>query len=99
MVAELERQPGTIGIADGDGLPVVDLYHRHPPMVDEHAVETAVVDGHPPASLESQHHMRARHQWMCDAHVGAQVATDDNVMAGRESTVRPVRSNGEGGRH
>ncbi|KEP43774.1 ABC superfamily ATP binding cassette transporter, ABC domain protein [Mycobacterium kansasii] len=35
---------------------------------------------------------------MRDAHVGAQVAADYHVMAGRESTCRPVVANSQRGR-
>jgi hypothetical protein len=91
---DLETQQRTIGIADVEGLTVVQVDRRDLPVVDVHPVEAAVVDGHPPALVEPQHKVCARDQRVCDADVGAKIATDDNVVARREGSGGPVVSNG-----
>ena len=98
MASDLERQSRPVRVADVDGLPVADVHRGHPAVLDEHAVEAAVVDRRPAAVVEAQHHMGARHQRMCDADVGSQVATDDHVMARREGSLRSVCPNGQRGR-
>jgi hypothetical protein len=61
--------------------------------VDEHAVQGAVVDGHPAAMVEPQHQMGARNQRVGDSHVGTEVAANHDVMPCGESTLRPVVPN------
>ena len=77
MPPHLEDQSRAVGVADVDLLPVLDIHDRHPASVDEHPVETAVVDGDPPALIEPQHQMRAGDQGMGDAHIGAEDAAHD----------------------
>ena len=79
-------------------LAVLDIDGGHPASVDEHPVEAAVVDGDPPALIEPQHQMRAGDQGMGDADIGAEVAADDDVVAGREVAGRSVVPNGQRGR-
>ena len=78
--------------------PSSDVDRRHPAAVDEHAVQRAVVDRQPAALIEAQHQMGARDQRVGDADVGAEVAADDHIVAGREGAFRPVVPNGQRGR-
>ena len=71
-----EGQQRSFGIADVDALAVVEVDHRDPPAIGEGPVQRAVVDREPPALIEAQQQVGARYQWMGDAHVGAQVASD-----------------------
>ena len=98
MAADLEGQLRTVGVADVEALTVVDVDDGHPPAVDVHPVEAAVVDGDPPALVEPQHQVGAGDQRMCDTDVGAQVTADDDVVARREGSGRPVVPNGQRGR-
>jgi hypothetical protein len=91
---DLETQLRAIGIADVEALTVLQVNGWDLPVVDVHPVEAAVVDGDPPALVEPQHKVCARDQRVCDPDVGAKVAADDNVVARRESSGRPVVANG-----
>nr|WP_286178277.1 hypothetical protein [Arthrobacter sp. SLBN-53] len=81
MAADLEGQLRAVGIADVELLAVGDVQRGDPLTVDVHAVEAAVVDGDPAALIEAQHQVRARDQRVGDTYIGAQVATDDDVIA------------------
>ena len=96
--SDLESQLRTIGVADVETLTVVQIDRGDLPVVDVHPVEAAVVDGDPPALVETQHEVRARDQRMCDADIGAKIASDDYVVARRKGSGRPVISNGQRGR-
>ena len=95
---DLETQLRPIGIADVEVLTVLQVDRGHAPVVDVHPVEAAVVDGDPPALVEPQHKVCARDQWMCDTDVGAEVTSDNDVVARRKGSGRPVISNGQRGR-
>lgn len=86
LPAHLEGELGPVRVADVDVQTVMDVDGRHPAAVDEHAVETAVVDGDPPALIEAQDEVCAGDQWVCDANVGAEIATDDDIVASGEGT-------------
>src|SRR5258705_2671771 len=98
MAADLERQARTVGIADVDLLAVRNVDCGHPPPVCVHAVEAAVVEGDPAALVEPQHQVGARDQRVGDADVGAEVATDHDIVAWREGARRAVVPNGQRGR-
>jgi len=87
VASELERQLRPIGIADVDGLTVVDVDHRRAAAVDEGPVQRTVVDGLPAALIETQQQMRPGDEGMGDAHVGAQIAPDDDVVTRCERTL------------
>ena len=95
MAADVEGQQRTVGVTEMDLLTVDDVDSRHPSSVDEDAVERTVVDGEPSALLESQHQMGARDQRVGDADVGAQVSTDDDVVAGRKGPCGTVVPHGQ----
>ena len=97
VMSDFEGDPRTVGLADIDGLAVLDVEHGDPLAVDEDPVHRIVVDRNPPALIESQQHVRAGDQGMRYAQVCAQVASDDHVAARREVTFRSVGSNGEHG--
>ena len=59
----------------------------HPATVDEHPGRRTVVDRYPFAAIESQHQMRAGDQRMGNPHVGAQVGSNDHVLACRETAL------------
>ena len=82
--AELESQPRPVRITDVDDLPVADVYRQHLTPVNEHSIERAVVDRHPLAVFEAQHHMCPRHQRMGQANIGSQITSDHHVMTRRE---------------
>ncbi len=84
MTADLESQARAVGIADVDLLAVLNVDAGYPAAIDVQAVEAAVVDRDPAALIEPQHHMGARDQRVGDANVGAEVAADHDVVAGRE---------------
>ena len=84
MAAHLEGQLRPVWIADVELLTVLDVDGGHPAPVDEHPVEAAVVDRDPAALVEPQHQVRSRDQRMGDAHIGAEVAADDDIITGRE---------------
>jgi hypothetical protein len=98
VVTDLESKPRPVGVADVDGLAVVDVDHRHPTPVDVGSVQRTVVDGEPTPLLEAQHQVRTRDEWMSDAHVGAQIAPDYHVMACGEGALRSVVSDCQHGR-
>jgi hypothetical protein len=62
----------------------MDVGGRHPAAVDEHAVEAAVVDGNPSALVEPQQEVCPGDQGVRDANVGAEVASDDDIVASGE---------------
>ena len=95
MLAHLEGQQRAVGITDVDLGAVVDVDDGHPPAVDEHPVERAVVDREPAALVEAQHEVCAGDQRMGDADIGAQVPADDHVVAGCESAGGPVITHGQ----
>jgi hypothetical protein len=76
-----------IGIADVDRLTVVDVDHRRSTAVDESAVQRTVVDGQPAALVETQQQVSPGDQGMGDAHVGAEIASNDDVVTRCESTL------------
>jgi hypothetical protein len=81
MTADLEGQGRTVGIADIDGLAVLDIDDGHPAVPDEHPVEAAVIDGAPSALVKPKQQVGAGDQGVCDADVSAKVAPDDDVVA------------------
>jgi hypothetical protein len=87
VASDLETQLRPIGIADVDGLAVVDVDHRRSTAVDECPVQRTVVDGLPAALVETQQQVRPGDQGVGDTHVGAQIASDDDVVTRRESTL------------
>jgi len=87
VASDLESQLRPIGIADVDGLTVVDVDHRRSATVDESPVQRTVVDGLPAALVETQQQVRPGDQGMGDAHVGAKIAPDDDVVTRCESTL------------
>ena len=87
VASDLESQLRPIGIADVDGLAVVDVDHRHAAPVDVGAVQRAVVDGQPAALVEAQQQVCPGDQRMCDAHVGAQIAANHDVVTCGEGTL------------
>jgi hypothetical protein len=87
VAADLEIQLRPIGIADVDGLTVVDVDHRDAAPVDVGSVQRAVVDGQPAALIETQQQMCPRDQRMRDAHVGAKIASDHHVVTRCKSTL------------
>ena len=96
-MSQLERHLRTIRIADIDPLPVTDVNRRHPLVIDEDAIEAAVVDRDPATLIESQHEVRSGHQGMGDAHVGPQVPPNDDIMARRKSALSTVGADGDSG--
>lgn len=78
-----QTQP--VGITDVDALAVVNVDQRCSLTVDESTVPRAVVDRHPPALIETQQQMRAGDQGMRDTHIGAEVTSNDHIMACREA--------------
>jgi hypothetical protein len=76
-----------IGIADIDGLTVVDVDHRDAAPIDVGPVQRTVVDGQPAPLIETQQQMRPGDQRMRDAHVGAEIASDHHVVTRCEGTL------------
>jgi hypothetical protein len=97
-MTNLECKLWPVGVADVDGLAVVDVDYRHPTPVDVGAVQRTVVDCEPAPLLEAKQQMGARDERMGDAHVGAQVASDNHVMTRGESALRSVVADGQHGR-
>jgi len=87
VASELETQLGPIGIANVDGLTVVNVDHRRSTAVDESPVQRTVVDGQPTALVETQQQVGPGDQGMGDAHVGAEIASDDDIVTRCESTL------------
>jgi hypothetical protein len=71
VASDLESQLRPIGIADIDGLTVVDVDHRRPAPVDVGSVQRTIVDGQPAALIETQQQVCPGDQRMRDAYVGA----------------------------
>jgi hypothetical protein len=73
VVPDLERQPGPVGIAEIDALPIADVNRWDPAIVDENPVQAAVVERHPSALIliEAQDDVRPRYQRIGDADVCA----------------------------
>ncbi|OBK28678.1 hypothetical protein A5659_05565 [Mycobacterium sp. 1165196.3] len=88
MAADVKRQQRPVRVADVEGLPVVDLDHRHPPAVDESAVERTVVDRQPLALVEAQQQVGTRNQRVGDTHVRSQIAPDYYIVARCEGAFR-----------
>jgi hypothetical protein len=93
LLIELEGQPRPTGVADVDALAVEDVDHRRAVAVQVSPVHRSVVDGLPPALVETQNQVSARDSWIDDANVGAQVAPDDDVVTGGEGALGPVMAN------
>jgi hypothetical protein len=62
----------------------MDVDHRSAVAVDERPVHRAVVDGNPLGLFESQDQVRARNPRVGDPDIGAQVASDDDVVTRHE---------------
>jgi hypothetical protein len=97
MAADLEPQQWPVRVADVNLLAVGDVSGGHPAAIEVHPVETAVVNGDPPALLEPQHQVGPGDQRVGDADVGAQIPADDDVVAGCESAWGSVVPNGQRG--
>ncbi|OBG67696.1 hypothetical protein A5704_09140 [Mycobacterium sp. E735] len=82
MPPDLEHQLRPVRVPDVEALTVVDVDDRHPPAVHESAVERTVVDRQPPALVEAQQQVRAGDERVGDAHVGAQIPPDHDVVTG-----------------
>jgi hypothetical protein len=98
VAPDLERQPRTVGIADVQAEPIGDVNRRDALIVDIHAVEAAVVDGHPTTLIEAQHQVCSGDQRVGDADVGAQIAPNHHVVTWGEGAGRPVVLDGQRGR-
>jgi hypothetical protein len=96
--SHLETQLRPVGVANVDDLTVVDVDHRHPAPIDVSPVQRPVVDSQPAALFEAQQQMSTRNQWMCDAHIGAEITSDDHVVARGKGTLRSVVPNCQHGR-
>jgi hypothetical protein len=92
-MSDLEGQARPVGLSDVDALAIADVDHRYTATVDVDPITRAVVDRHPPALIESEQQMGARDRRVRDAHVGAQVASNDDLVACRETALRPVAMN------
>ncbi len=97
-MADLERQHRSLGVGELDLHPILNVDGGHPPAIDVHPVEAAVVDGNPAPVVEPQNQMFTRNQGVGNAHVGSDVAPDDDVVAGRERARRSVVPNSQRGR-
>ena len=71
MATDLEGHRRAVRIADIDPLAVLDVDHRHAPVVDVETIEATVVDGNPSALVESQHQVYPGDQGVRDANVRA----------------------------
>jgi hypothetical protein len=59
VTPDLEPQQWPVWIPDIEALAVADIDHRHPLSIDESPVQRAVVDGQPPALIETEQQMGA----------------------------------------
>jgi hypothetical protein len=95
VAADLEGQRRTVGVPDIDSLAVLDVDIRHAPVVDEHAVEAAVVDREPSALVESHDQVCSGDEGVPDTDVCPQVTPDDDVVACCEGALRCVIPHGQ----
>ena len=86
-MSDLEGQTGSVRHSDVDALAITDVDHPHPATVDEHPSRGAVVDRYPFALIEAQQHVRAGELRMGNAHVGAKVTSNDDIVAWRETAL------------
>jgi hypothetical protein len=84
--SDLEDQARPVGVADVDALAVANVDHSCPSPVDERALLRSVVNRQPPALIEAQQQMHAGDLGVRDAHVGAQVTPDDDIVTCSEGT-------------
>jgi hypothetical protein len=94
VAAHVECQQRSVRVSDVEGLPVVDLDHRHAPAVDESSVERTVVDRQPLALIETQQEVGTRDQRVGDTHVRSQIAPDDYIVARCEGAFRSLVMDG-----
>src|ERR1700730_2453449 len=98
LVADLEGQNRSFGVGERDLHPVPNVDGAHPPAIDVHPVEAAVVDGNPAPMAEPQNQMFTRDQRVGNPYVGSDVAPDDDVVAGHERARRSVVAHSQRGR-
>jgi hypothetical protein len=83
-----EPQTWPVGPREVDALAIMDVDHPHLVTIDENAGGRTVVDRYPFAPVEAQQQVGAGDQRMGNAHVGTEVASNDNnVMAWRETAL------------
>jgi hypothetical protein len=90
--SDRERQPRSLRVPDVDGLPVVDVDHRHPVSVEVGPVQRAVIDRQPAALIEAHDQMCARYPRVRDPQIGMRIPADDHLVACGERTLGPVVS-------
>jgi hypothetical protein len=90
--SDRKRQPRSLRIPDVDGLPVVDVDHRHPVSVEVGPVQRAVIDRQPAALIEPHDQMCARYPRVRDPQIGMHIPADDHLVACGERTLGPVVS-------
>jgi hypothetical protein len=88
VTPDFERDPRSVGLADVDGLAVLEVDHLHPLAIKEDPVQRIVVNRDPPAVIEAKQQVGARDQRMRHAQVGAHIAADDHVASRREVAFR-----------
>jgi hypothetical protein len=97
-MSDLEGQTWSVRVSDVDALAIADVYHRRAATAEEHPVGRIVVNRNPLAAVKAEQQVRAGDEGMRNAHIGAEIASNDHVMTCRETTLRPVRLNRQYGR-
>src|SRR5690349_25105326 len=82
--AHFEGDPRTVGLADVDGLPVVDIDDGHPLAVEVDPVQRVVVDREPPRLIEAQLLVRSRVRRVRSPQVATKVTSYDPFRTGGE---------------
>jgi hypothetical protein len=87
VTSDQEGQAWPVRPSEVDALAIAHVERPHPATVDEYPSWRTVVDRYPFAPIEAQQQVRAGDQWMSNAHVGTEVASNDHLMSCRETAL------------
>ncbi|CPU57915.1 Uncharacterised protein [Mycobacteroides abscessus] len=97
QASERERQPWSPRVAQVDHGVVAHLDPADLAAVDKDAVEAALVLGDPFTVNEPDYQVDTRHQRVCDAYIGVDIAADMNIVPGGELSLVTVEYHRESG--
>ncbi|BCO90737.1 hypothetical protein MINTM015_39940 [Mycobacterium paraintracellulare] len=85
--ADPKAQTRPVGPGEVEALAIVDVDGPYPVTIDENAGGRTVVDRDPFGPVEAKQEVGSSDQRMGDAHVGAEVTSDHDVVARRETAL------------
>jgi hypothetical protein len=87
VTSDQEGQTWPVRSCDVDALTIADVHHPHAATVDEHPSRRTVVDRYPFAPIEAQQQVCAGDERMGNAHVGAEITSNDHILTCRETAL------------